>query len=101
MSKSRARTCTDAKVTITLELSNLGSWGPDCTTGQVHDQAREAAIGRLNKVFKDHIADTRVVGSVIVEAVSTTLEKREPLYSTCSLPITGVRSYGPCALFRR
>jgi len=76
MSKQRARTSTGAKVTVTLELSSLGSWGPDCTTGQVHDQAREAAIGRLNKVFKEHIANTRIIGPIIVEAVSTTLEKR-------------------------
>lgn len=76
MSKQRARTSTGAKVMVTLELSSLGSWVPSCTTGQVHDQAREAAIGRLNKVFIDHIATTRIIGPIIVEAVSTTLEKR-------------------------
>jgi len=74
--KPRSRTTTDAKVTVTLELSNLGSWGPDCTTGQVHDQAREAAIGRLNRLFKDHLDSTRIVGQVIVDAVTTSLEKR-------------------------
>jgi hypothetical protein len=74
--KQRSRTTTGAKVTITLELSNLGSWGPDCTTGQVHDQAREAAIGRLNRLFKDHLDSTKIVGRVIVEAVTTSLEKR-------------------------
>jgi hypothetical protein len=74
--KPRSRTSTGAKVTITLELSSLGSWGPDCTTGQVHDQAREAAIGRLNRLFKDHLDSTRIVGPVIVEAITTVLEKR-------------------------
>lgn len=76
MSKPRARTSTGAKVTVTLELSNLGSWGPDCTTSQVYDQAREAAIGRLNRVFKDYVSSTKIVAPVIVEAVSTILEKR-------------------------
>ena len=74
--KPRSRTTTGAKVTITLELSSLGSWGPDCTTGQVHDQAREAAIGRLNRLFKEHLDSTRIVGPVIVEAITTSLEKR-------------------------
>lgn len=76
MSKPRARTTTSAKVTITVELSSLGSWGPDCTIDQVYRQAREAAIGRLNKVFKDHVTTTRILGPVIVEAVTTDLEKR-------------------------
>ena len=74
--KPRSRTTTGAKVTVTLELSNLGSWGPDCTTGQVHDQARDAAIGRLNKVFKDHLDSTKIIAPVIVEAITTSLEKR-------------------------
>ncbi|MGF6152032.1 hypothetical protein QFZ84_003021 [Pseudomonas fluorescens] len=74
--KPRSRTTTGAKVTITLELSNLGSWGPDCSTGQVHDQARESAIARLNRLFKDHLDSTKIFGPVIVEAVTTSLEKR-------------------------
>jgi hypothetical protein len=73
MSKPRGRTTTGAKVTVTIELSSLGSWGPDCTIGQVYDQARAAAIFRLNKVFKEH---TKILGPVIVEAVTTDLDKR-------------------------
>lgn len=76
MSKPHARTTTSAKVTITIELSSLGNWGPDCTIDQVYRQAREAAIGRLNTVFKEHIASTRILGPVIVEAITTNLEKR-------------------------
>jgi len=76
MSKPHARTSTGAKVTITIEMTNLGSWGPDCTLDQVYRQAREAAIWRLNNVFKDHVATTRILGPVIVEAVTTDLEKR-------------------------
>ncbi|WEK32914.1 MAG: hypothetical protein P0Y58_12210 [Candidatus Pseudomonas phytovorans] len=76
MSKPHARTSTGAKVTITIEMTNLGSWGPDCTLDQVYRQAREAAVGRLNKVLKDHVATTRIMGSVIVEAITTDLQKR-------------------------
>ncbi len=73
--KPRGRTTTSAKVTVTLELSNLGSWGPNCTTGQVHDQASEAALGRLNRLFKDHFDSTKIIGQVKVEAISTDLER--------------------------
>lgn len=76
MTKPRARTSTAAKVTLTIELTNLGSWSPDCTIDQVYRQAREAAIGRLNKVFKDHTSTTRILGPVVVEAITTDLEKR-------------------------
>lgn len=76
MTKPHARTSTAAKVTLTIELTNLGSWGPDCTIDQVYRQAREAAIGRLNKVFKDHTSTTRILGPVVVEAITTDLEKR-------------------------
>lgn len=75
MSKPHARTSTGAKVTLTVELTNIGIWGPDCTIDQVYRQAREAAIGRLNKVFKDHSASTRILGPVVVEAITTELEK--------------------------
>jgi hypothetical protein len=73
--KPRGRTTTSAKVTVTLELSNLGSWGPNCTTGQVHDQASEAALGRLNRLFKEHLDSTKIVGRIKVEAISTDLER--------------------------
>lgn len=76
MSKPVYRTSTGAKVTVTIELSNLGTWGPDCTTEQVYRQAREAAIGRLNKVFKDHVKDTQIKGPIIVESITTGTERR-------------------------
>ena len=39
MAKPIVRTKTGAKVTLTLELTNLGSWGPDCKIDQVYKQA--------------------------------------------------------------
>lgn len=76
MSKPIVRTTTGAKVTLTVELSNLGSWGPDCQLDQVYRQAQEAAIGRLNRAFKDDSRNIRILGPVIVEAITTDMEKR-------------------------
>jgi hypothetical protein len=73
--KKHGRTSTGAKVSITIELSNLGSWGPECPTGQVHDQAIEAAIGRINRAFREDKNGIRLVGPVRVEAVTTDMER--------------------------
>jgi hypothetical protein len=76
MSKPVVRTTTGAKVTLTVELSNLGSWGPDCLLDQVYRQAREAAVGRLNRAFKEDSRNIRILGPVIVESITTDMEKR-------------------------
>lgn len=76
MAKPIVRTTTGAKVTLTLELANLGSWGPDCLLDQVYRQAREAAVGRINRAFKDDNRNIRILGPVIVEAITTDIEKR-------------------------
>jgi len=76
VSKPIVRTITGAKVTLTVELSNLGSWGPDCMLDQVYRQAREAAVGRLNHAFKEDARRIRILGPVIVEAITTDIEKR-------------------------
>jgi hypothetical protein len=72
MSKPRVRTSTGATVTITVELTGLGSWGPECTTEQVYRQAREAAINRLRNM--PHL---RVVpGTIKIQSVTQDLEQR-------------------------
>lgn len=76
MAKPIVRTQTGAKVTLTIELTNLGSWGPDCKLDQVYQQAREAAVGRINRAFKDDTLHIRILGPVVVEAITTNLEKR-------------------------
>ena len=76
MSKPIVRTTTNAKVTVTVELSGIGSWGPDCALSQVYSQAREEAIGRISRAFKDQIHRIKVVGPVLVEAITTDMEKR-------------------------
>lgn len=73
MVKPIVRTKTGAKVTLTLELTNLGSWGPDCKIDQVYRQALEQACGRLGKLFQGQ-RDIRIVGRPVVQAISTDVE---------------------------
>lgn len=70
------RTTTGATVTLTIELSSLGSWGPECQIDQVYRQAREAAIGRINNAFKDDLRGIRVLGPIVVKAITTDVEVR-------------------------
>jgi hypothetical protein len=76
MAKPVVRTRTGAKVTLTIELSNLGSWGPGCNLEQVYKQALEAAEGRINRAFKDDKQGIRLLGPVVVQAITTDLEQR-------------------------
>lgn len=70
------RTTTGATVTLTIEISGLGSWGPDCLIDQVYRQAREEAVNRINNAFKDDRRGVRILGPVIVKAITTDVEVR-------------------------
>lgn len=74
MGKPTVRTTTNATVTLTIELINLGSWGPDCQTAQVYRQAIDAANGRLNKIFAGD-KDVRILAGAKVTAITTDLER--------------------------
>lgn len=76
MKKPRVQTSTSARVTITLEISNVGSWGPGCEIDQVYRQAIESAVGRLNRAFKDDIRGIRIVGQPSVDAITTSMDKK-------------------------
>lgn len=41
----------NAKVTLEVELRDLGNWGDDCTIGQIHTQASRAAQSQLQKAL--------------------------------------------------
>jgi hypothetical protein len=73
MAKPIVRTKTGAKVTLTLELTNLGSWGPECKIDQVYRQALEQACGRLGRLFQGQ-SDIQIVGRPVVQAISTDVE---------------------------
>lgn len=76
MSKPIARTTTSATVSVTIELSNIGSWGPDCDLSQVYRQATEAAVGRINQAFRGDSRGIRILGPAKVQAITTDMEKR-------------------------
>lgn len=46
-----ARRSALARVQVVLEIE-AGSWGPDCTMGQVTSQAREEAADRVKRLLR-------------------------------------------------
>lgn len=56
-----------AVVTLTVEVSQLGVWGPDCQVGQIQSQAAQAAVNYLRAL--DRGWRLTVVGQPIVQAV--------------------------------
>ncbi len=73
INKPKVRTSTSAVVTLTIEISNVGSWGPDCQIDQVYRQAREAARMRISKAFNGdrYIA---IVGVPNIRCITTDMD---------------------------
>lgn len=70
------RVTASVRVTVTLEIDVLDSWGNDCTVEQIQKQARDSAIGvcrgktyELYEYFRNNRA--RVIGDPKVQAVFT------------------------------
>ena len=63
---------TTARVKITVEITQTGSWSRTCSVEQVHSQAAEAAIGYLQKLSEQERGKLRVVGKPAVTAVMAT-----------------------------
>ncbi len=59
-----------ARVTLTVEVSNLGAWGADCTVAQVREQAIESALSHLGHALKDG-QRFRIIGEPKVTGVLT------------------------------
>lgn len=74
MNKPRVRTTTGARVTLTIEISDVGSWGPDCQMDQVYRQALEAAIGRVRNAFAKDARGVKIIGAPVVQAITTGME---------------------------
>ncbi|HHH1886675.1 TPA: hypothetical protein ACPY56_004187 [Yersinia enterocolitica] len=74
MAKPTVRTTTNATVTLTIELSNLGSWGPDCQMEQIYRQAIAAANGRLNKLFAGD-KNVKIIAGAKITAITTDVER--------------------------
>lgn len=74
MTKQRVRTTTGARVTLTIEISNVGSWGPECQMDQVYRQALEAAVGRVRNAFAKDARGVKIIGVPVVQAITTDME---------------------------
>lgn len=61
---------TYAEATITLRLSNLGTWGDECTAGQIRDQATEAALRMIRQMLLDK-ADIKPIEGPVVTMISS------------------------------
>ncbi|KFK93583.1 MULTISPECIES: hypothetical protein [unclassified Serratia (in: enterobacteria)] len=72
MAKPVVRTTTGATVKLTVELSSLGCWGPDCQIDQVYRQALREAEGKLRRLFEGQ--NIRIIGSAQVQAITTDVE---------------------------
>ncbi|HDT0657897.1 TPA: hypothetical protein QIB60_000497 [Enterobacter cloacae subsp. dissolvens] len=73
--KPKVRTTTGATVTLTVQISNVGSWGPDCQIEQVYRQALIEAKGRIAKALEGK--DIRFIGEPIVRAITTDMELKK------------------------
>ncbi|HAT1569307.1 TPA: hypothetical protein I8Y10_000621 [Kluyvera cryocrescens] len=74
MNKPKVRTTTGATVTLTVQISNLGSWGPDCQMEQIYRQAIVEAKNRLSKAMSGR--DIKFIGEPVVRAITTDMEQR-------------------------
>lgn len=69
----KSRVTAYARATITVEITGLGSWGPECTTDQVFRQASEAAIGRIENCRELH--NVRLIGKPKITMVCAEEER--------------------------
>lgn len=56
-----------ARATVTIEMTNLGSWGADYKMDQIIEQARDTVISRIRQYEQKHadrlrILDVKVTG---------------------------------------
>jgi hypothetical protein len=58
-----------ATVELTVVLSNLGCWGDDCKLDQVHRQAADAALTRLEQAKYKVGLHHRIVGTPKVTVI--------------------------------
>lgn len=59
-----------AVVTLTVKIPVSDTWGSDCQVDQIHRQAKESAIGILNRMRKpnEHVPFT-VIGEPTVTSI--------------------------------
>lgn len=60
-----------AKVQVIIEVSNVGSWGGECSIDQVVKQAAESAIGRIRNLKDSEARSFHIIGEPKVLMVWT------------------------------
>lgn len=71
------RVSATARVRLTLEIPSGGAWGADCDMAQIHKQAVEGVLGRLQRADRDlamllatghaQILDSKVTAILVTE----------------------------------
>ena len=49
-----------AEATVTIRIKNIGTWGNECTIGQMRDQAARTAIKKIHSSLDDQ--DFEIIG---------------------------------------
>ena len=65
-----AKTAT-ATVQLTVKINVTDTWGPNCTTQQVREQATESAIGALRRALGDGKVAAVIEGTPKVTMIMT------------------------------
>ena len=55
------------RVRIVVEVRASGTWGPDCTLGQIHDQALESAGAILGRALG--AAPVRIIETIATDVI--------------------------------
>lgn len=61
-----------AEVTVTIRVKNIGSWGNDCTVGQVRDQAARTALLKIQNLL-EHCEDFEIIDRPNVTLITSRL----------------------------
>jgi hypothetical protein len=67
---SKAEVVARANVIVTVQVSEIGTWGEKAYLEQVHSQAAAAAVNKVCAALRDRL-DCRVVGTPQVTSILT------------------------------
>lgn len=68
------RVSAEAVVTMTIQVTKVGTWGAGCTVEQIHRQAMQVAMLRVQELLGNSNG-CRIVGEPIVQSVSVEQER--------------------------
>ena len=62
-----------AEATLTIRIKNIGSWGNECTVGQIRDQAARAAIKKIQSSLDDQAFE--IIGRPNITLITSRLNE--------------------------